>query len=68
MNKNKIWEHMLQKGQLTNTQQQLQRQFKEAELNAPWRLCEMEDTWWSDLATEMQATVDKRNSKVQKIQ
>lgn len=54
---------MLQKELSTNTQQQLERQFKYAKLNVRYRLHETENTWWSDLASEMKITADKKNIK-----
>lgn len=63
-NKDKIREHILQKGLPRKTKQHLERQFKEAKLNVKRRFRKMEDTWWSRLAAEIERVLqDRKNIK-----
>ena len=54
---------MMQKDLSKDQERQLSEVLKQAKADAQRKLRSMQDAWWSNLATEMQAAADMKNSK-----
>ena len=61
--KNNIRSRMMQKDLSKDQERQLSEVLKQAKADAQRKLRSMQDAWWSNLATEMQAAADMKNSK-----
>ena len=61
--KNNIRSRMMQKDLLKDQEHQLSEALKQAKADAQRKLRSMQDTWWSNLAAELQAAADMKNSK-----
>ena len=61
--KNNIRNRMMQKDLSKDQERQLSEALKQAKADAQRKLRSMQDAWWSNLAAEMQAAADMKNSK-----
>ena len=61
--KNNIRSRMMQKDLSKDQERQLSEALKQAKADAQRKLRSMQDAWWSNLAAEMQAAADMKNSK-----
>ena len=61
--KNNIRSRMMQKDLSKDQERQLSEALKQAKADAQGKLRSMQEAWWSNLAAEMQAAADMKNSK-----
>ena len=61
--KNNIRSRIMQKDLSKDQERQLSEALKQAKADAQRKLRSMQDAWWSNLAAEMQAAADMKNSK-----